>query len=322
MIRKRFKIVIYALILSLLLVVASIVIIFFQRKHTEELTDQIASLQGEMSENKDTVYMATKDIGVGDKLIDVSEDSIKGNVQKQDIFSDNTINSDAYMTEDDLGKVALVNIKSNSVIQGTMLGSDDITKDTRIYECSVVNLTTDQLQNDENGNPNLSHYVDIRIIFPDGTDYIVLAKKKMYDLNGTIFNLRMTEDELLRFNSAMVDAATLGARLYTTRYVENTLQDSATPFYPVKQSTLDLISSDPNILSIAQETLSTQVRQDLEERMLMLKSQADNVTLDADFSSQINVSNTPNDAVETESADAGTNTTETTSETTSADTTK
>ena len=56
--------------------------------------------------------------------------------------------------------------------------------------------------------------------------------------------------------------------------------------------------------------------------MLMLKSQADNVTLDADFSSQINVSNTPNDAAETESADAGTDTTETTSETTSADTTE
>ena len=44
------------------------------------------------------------------------------------------------------------------------------------------------------------------------------------NLNGTIFNLRMTEDELLRFNSAMVDAATLGARLYTTRYVERMLR--------------------------------------------------------------------------------------------------
>lgn len=316
MIRKRFKIVIYALILSLLLVIASIVIIFFQRKHTEDLTDQIASLQTEMDENKDSVYMAAKDIGAGDKLVDISEDPVKGNVKAADIFSDNSLNSDAYMTKDDLGKVALIDVKANSVIQKTMLGSDDITKDTRIYECSVVNLTTDQLQNDENGNPNLSHFVDIRIIFPDGTDYVVLAKKKMYDLNGTIFNLRMTEDELLRFNSAMVDAATLGARLYTTRYVENTLQDSATPFYPVKQSTLDLISSDPNILSIAQETLSTQVRQDLEERMLMLKSQDDGTTLDADFSSQINVSNAPSDSA---SADADTDASDTSADTDTTD---
>jgi virulence-associated protein VapD len=313
MIRKRFKVVIYALIFALLMIVASIVVIVLQRKQNTEIKQNMADLQAKISQS--SVYTAIKPINAGDKI---TED----NVQLSQLSTFDTALTDVYMTKDQLGEVARINIDQGAPVQKTMLAESDITKDTRVYECSVVNIATDQLGNDADGKPNAAHDVDIRILFPDGTDYIVLAKKHMYDLNGTIFNMHLSEDELLRMNSATVDAATLGARLYTTRYVENTLQDEATPFYPVKQATLDLISSDPNVLEMAQETLSTEVRQDLEERMLALKGEAENgnAQMSADFKSQITVTG-PDGTADTEESSADTTETAASTDTTTTETT-
>ena len=44
-----------------------------------------------------------------------------------------------------------------------------VDNDTRDYEISVANLTTDQKEND---------VVDIRVIFPNGEDYVILSKNR------------------------------------------------------------------------------------------------------------------------------------------------
>ena len=166
-----------------------------------------------------------------------------------------------------------------------MVAQQEITDDERIVEVSSVNLTTTQHSND---------VVDIRILFPDGEDYILLSKQTIRNLNGTTFQLQLTEDELLTFNSAIVDAYTYGAKLYTTKYISSQIQQDATPFYPVKQETLDLINSDPNIVEIASETLNAQARQNLDERMALLSD----TTGDVDFSRNLEVTSPSEDTEE------------------------
>lgn len=277
MVKKKFQLVIYALIIAILVAVAAIGVVFYEKKNTNSAEGMVKELQADIDANKRDTYVALTDITAGEKLVDGV------NVQKTTIFSglDNSI----YMTGSDLGKKALVDIKAGAAIQSTMLGEQDITKDTREYEVSVVNLSTHQQNHD---------VVDVRLVFPDGTDYVVLSKKEVRNLAGTLFDLYLDEDEILRMQSATVDAATLGARFYTTKYVEENLQEEAVPYYPVKQTTLDLINSDPNVLNIAEQTLNTQVRQNLEERMMAMKSSlAEDQTLSADFSSQISVTTEP-----------------------------
>lgn len=283
MVKKKFRVVIFALILAIIVAIASIAIIFFERKKVQEVQDVVTQLQTELNDNQQEVYVALRDIDAGERLIDNADDGTV-NVAMTDIYSG--IDTGIYMTSDQIGQKALIDIKLGAAVQKTMIAEQDITNDTRTYEIGEVNLTTRQSNHD---------VVDIRIVFPDGTDYILLSKKTIQNLSGQYFDVLMNEDEILRYESALVDAVENGARLYTTKYVHETLQDDATAFYPVKQTTLDEIASDPNIIQVAQSTLNASVRQNLEDRMYNLKQantdEDGNVTsqLSADFRGQISV---------------------------------
>lgn len=283
MVKKKFRVVIFALILAIIVAIASIAIIFFERKKVQEAQDVVTQLQTELNDNQQEVYVALRDIDAGERLIDNADDGTV-NVAMTDIYSG--IDTGIYMTSDQIGQKALIDIKLGAAVQKTMIAEQDITNDTRTYEIGEVNLTTRQSNHD---------VVDIRIVFPDGTDYILLSKKTIQNLSGQYFDVLMNEDEILRYESALVDAVENGARLYTTKYVHETLQDDATAFYPVKQTTLDEIASDPNIIQVAQSTLNASVRQNLEDRMYNLKQantdEDGNVTsqLSADFRGQISV---------------------------------
>ena len=116
-------------------------------------------------------------------------------------------------------------------------------------------------------------FVDVRIMFPTGEDLTVLSKKSVHNLirDNCVFNSYLTEDEILRMASATVDAYTVtGSYIYTTRYVEPNLQEESVPNYVVRPEVIDLINSDPNILSIAKETLNLEARINLEQRLIGL----------------------------------------------------
>ena len=222
---------------------------------TEELTDATQKLQS----NTQTVYVATADIKPGETLL---ADGEGANLELQTIYTG--IEDYNYISDEDLGKVAAVDISYGMPVFTTMVAEAEITEDTRDYECSVATLMVEQAEYDT---------VDVRISFPTGEDYIVLSKKLVEDLDlpNCIFYTQLNEEEILRMNSAIIDAyMNEGCRIYTTRYVERNLQDEAEPTYPVRESVYDLITNDkldPNVLTTAKRTLSVQARLDLEKRL-------------------------------------------------------
>lgn len=221
-----------------------------------DLKDENATLQDTINTNTQTVYVATRLIERGEALVAEGDDA---NVQMQQVATG--LESFNYITTDEIGDIAVVDIAEGIPIMYSMVTDVIVDADTRNYEISVANLMTTQKEND---------YVDVRITFPNGEDYIVLSKKQIMDLNlaNCVFNTYMNEEEILRMTSAIIDAyTTTGCRIYTTKYVESNLQGEAVPNYPVKATTLDLINSDPNILTKAIETLNLQARLSLEERI-------------------------------------------------------
>ena len=276
------------LIICLILAAAFVTIFLFKKKYDGAYAKN-GQLTSQINQNTKTVYVATQDIATGDQLVDGV------NVAQQEML--NGMDETLFATEDDLGYAALIDIPIGSAVQKNMVAQQEITDDERIVEVSSVNLTTTQHSND---------VVDIRILFPDGEDYILLSKQTIRNLNGTTFQLQLTEDELLTFNSAIVDAYTYGAKLYTTKYISSQIQQDATPFYPVKQETLDLINSDPNIVEIASDTLNAQARQNLDERMALLSDK----TGDVDFSKNLEVSSPNNETEESAETEEGVETEE------------
>lgn len=279
------------ILLAIFLVIAIVfgVLMFFNYR---KLNEQASLMQNEMAKNQQTVYVALKDIKTGTPLTTDGEDA---NVELEKIYTG--LDADSYMSDDDLGKVASVDIPAGTPISLPMTADSNIEKDTRDYEISTAELMTDQKDNE---------FVDVRIAFPDGSDYLLLSKKQItdVDLANSVFHCQMNEEEILRYNSAIVDwysdysqkflsssdndpktsdyssteATTIhnktsrssGARIYVTRYVQPSMQDAAEPTYPVNEKVYDLISNDqldPNVITAATHTLNLQARLSLENRL-------------------------------------------------------
>lgn len=251
--KKRNRMLIMIVVIVLL---ALIICSFFEYSKIQDLKAANIMYQTELSNNQQTVYVATDLINAGDIVTDTGENA---NVEKQTVYTG--LESYNYITESEMNTRAKVDIAAGVPVMYNMVTDVVVDNDTRDYEISVANLTADQKEND---------VVDIRVIFPNGEDYVILSKKQITNLNleNCVFTSQLNEEEILRFASAIVDAyMTTGARIYTTRYVEENIQETSTPNYPVRETTIALINSDPNVVTKATETLNLEARLSLEQRL-------------------------------------------------------
>ena len=251
--KKRNRMLIMIVVIVLL---ALIICSFFEYSKIQDLKAANIMYQTELSNNQQTVYVATDLINAGDIVTDTGENAT---VEKQTVYTG--LESYNYITESEMNTRAKVDIAAGVPVMYNMVTDVVVDNDTRDYEISVANLTTDQKEND---------VVDIRVIFPNGEDYVILSKKQITNLNleNCVFTSQLNEEEILRFASAIVDAyMTTGARIYTTRYVEENIQETSTPNYPVRETTIALINSDPNVVTKATETLNLEARLSLEQRL-------------------------------------------------------
>lgn len=143
-----------------------------------------------------------------------------------------------------------IEVPSGTIVTKNMVEEiDDRTTDSqRIQEYNMI-LLPSQLVNGD--------FIDIRLSMPTGQDYIVLSKKCVLGTNATSLWLKLTEDELLTLNNAIVEAYTIpGSKLYAIPYTEAGLQAEAIPTYTVSQAVLDLIKSDKNVTEDAWAALA------------------------------------------------------------------
>ena len=195
-----------------------------------------------------TVYTLNTDVESGDE------------VTEEDLTITQVVNSNAptdYLTPSDLGtkNIAKISMTAGTVLSKEMLYVDETVtgNDVRKQEYNMFVLPSDL----ETGD-----FVDVRLQLPSGTDYIVVAKKKVeipkiagVDSTDTI-SIELSEDEINMLSNAIVDAFYInGAKLYVNKYTEPGLQEASTPTYPVNYDVLQLINGNPNILEEARTAL-------------------------------------------------------------------
>lgn len=155
------------------------------------------------------VVVFTRDIVQGETI---TEDMLKMSRIHNSTVPSGTFTSTGAL----IGKIAKYNIVSNSTAVESMVSDKIVSKDVRIQEINAVVLPTDLMVND---------YVDIRIMYPSGVEYIVLAQKQVTKIVGTTIWMDMSEEDTLMLNSAIVDSyLTDGSKLYAVRYSDPTTQ--------------------------------------------------------------------------------------------------
>lgn len=256
--QKRKSTTLFIVLLAVLLVVVlgAGFLIYMDRQTIKDYKAQVEDLEWEIDLNTAVLYVTTKYLPKGTVL----EEGV--NVELQENVTG--LPEEFYIQAEDMGKTLVVDVEAYSPIMASMVTEEKITNDTREYEVGVAALMIDQQVND---------YVDIRIMFPNGEDYIVCSKVKVKKLllDSSIFYTNLNESEILTLASATIDAYTItGTKIYTTRYVEGNLQEEAIPNYPVRGDILSLIASDPNVLEVAQQTLNYNARTIMEAKLAAL----------------------------------------------------
>ncbi|MCX8075317.1 MAG: SAF domain-containing protein [Clostridia bacterium] len=165
--------------------------------------------------NKNYIEKYTKKVAV------LNKDVFQGEAITADMIVEKNVNVSTIPTgtvdmSGAIGQVAKYNISANTPITSNMLTSQIMAADVREQEVNTVLMPSDLLESD---------FVDVRIMYPNGTDYIVLAQKQVDKIVGQTMWIKLTEDERLLLNGAVVDSyLNQGSKVYATKYTDPSSQ--------------------------------------------------------------------------------------------------
>lgn len=206
------------------------------------------------SVRKNTIAELTGSQGEYVQAYILNKDVVKGSTIKNEDIVQVTQNSKliptAYITDPSMleGMVTRINLSANSVLTGDMI----VKLDEEITD-SIKDQDYDWI--DVHAFLKLDNYVDIHYKELDGTDTIVASKKKIKNLNGSIFSMDISEEERAYINNATVKAAVTKGTLYTTIYPDPENQAAAKVTYKLDKSIEEKIKNDPNIVKDAAEEI-------------------------------------------------------------------
>jgi hypothetical protein len=155
------------------------------------------------------------------------------------------------ITADDITEntIAKIDLTKGLVLSKSMIEESDakVTSDLREQQYNMLVLPQ-YLEVDD--------YIDIRLVLPNGQDFIVVSKKKVKNMTEDTIWIDMYEEETVAMSGAIVEAYKIaGSKLYATTYVEPGIQESATTTYKPSSEVITLINSDSNIVNEARQKL-------------------------------------------------------------------
>ncbi len=242
------------------LVIMAIVVgflIFTISKKDEELTE----LKGKQS----TVAVAAVDFESGAEITssDLKQQVVQTTMVKSEMLTAADlpgVSEDESGEESEVKYYTKINIPAGTIITKDMIYEEgyETTDDERVQSYGVFVLPYDL----KNGD-----YVDLRIQIPSGEDYIVLPKKKIEGCTADIIWIKVSEEELLTLNCAIMESWIMtGSKLYAIKYSEPGMQNKAKQTYPISVEILNQITNDPNVVEAAKTALANRYSQSMAEQ--------------------------------------------------------
>ena len=196
--------------------------------------------------NMKSVTIVSKDVKSGEEVSSLKTVRVPKEAAPSNAFSSTSVEEGTY---------AKINLKQGTILTDEMIYTDETetTADIRTQEFNMLVLPTEIQDGD---------YIDVRLRLTDGTDYIVVAKKRvsMPTINGAdsanTIKIDLAEEEILTMSNAIVETYwAKGSKLYVNIYKEPGMQEQATPTYLPNTEVIRLIETDPNIVTVAKNAL-------------------------------------------------------------------
>lgn len=141
--------------------------------------------------------------------------------------------------KDVVGMITKIDLKPGAIFETTMLMEYELTASDRELDIVLTEMPIGLEPGD---------YVDLRVSFPLGEDFVVMVKKRVAGINSNTVKLIVNEEDVHHYESVKADMALYDStKLYTTKYVEFGLQPAASTYYPVTNEVMKTLIQDPNI---------------------------------------------------------------------------
>lgn len=218
-----------------------------------EQTNEINDLQSKINyvgELK-TAYVLDCDVkgGTSIKESDLKEIQVPANIASQCIQSIDDIKDKFYLIDEEAGKLLTTNLVEDMVI-------DD--------DCRYLDIVCDEIPM----GVQLGDYVDIRISFTLGQDFIALTHKRVVGMSSNVLKLIVDQKDIQVYQSMVVDKAVYsGTKVYAIQYIEGGIQESSDDYYPIRLEDLTTMLQDPNIKNANLKSLSLVDRDNLEKTL-------------------------------------------------------
>ena len=158
------------------------------------------------------------------------------------------------MVDDTMIESVIGNYFAVSMQEGTLLMDDYVLYEKLDSTARNYDVTFDYYPL----NISVGDYVDIRITFTLGEDFIAIPHHRVerLDLENGIFTFHFTENDMAVWQSMLVDKALYpGTQIYALSYVDSNAQAVAEGFYPINTNIQDILAVDPGIISTVEEEM-------------------------------------------------------------------
>ncbi len=230
---------------ALIMMALIVMLLLYKMQDLKQNFEKLESQQKEVFVASDYIQSGTE----------VTIASFKKEKVQTSISDNEMVKAIDFQQENEDGSVIdkIIQVRTD-IPKGTIITKDlleevenQTTNDQRLQEYNMIVLPTKLAAED---------YIDVRIQFPTGEDYVVVSKKKVVEADEKTIWMKMNEDEILMLGNAIVEAYTIeGSKLYATTYTQAGLQDAAVPTYVVSKDVMSIIGTNPNIRSEARDGL-------------------------------------------------------------------
>lgn len=244
-----------------------------ERAQKENLQAQLNQI-GTMT----TTYAIATDLLSGDEIKDT--DIIEVHIPTSAVASngyDTSTNPDARSSL--IGKKVRCKISANTILTPDMLMTESE------EESGLLQYPVELTFNSLPVTLQVGDYVDLRFLLANGEEYVVLDHKVVQAICNNTVTFHITEEENAIINSLYSDLGVYNQACiaYLFKYLEPGNKQTLS-FYPVVTELEEFLMYNPNITDITR-CVNTNLRDHINEQLLMLSNSANSATSSAVLSS-------------------------------------
>ena len=263
MLKKLLDLKVILIVLLVLSWVAAGLLLYFttqdNKAEVEGLKAEVVRLEGEVSSLGETVpaFAVVADVPSGKQLTESDIEQIDVPVGVSANF--------ATSMEELIGKYCKIEMTAGTVFTTNSVYEEPINHDMRYYDV-VVDVIPIGLK------PGA--FVDIRIKYGTGSDYLGILHRQVAEINGNTLKLILTEEDIQTYSSMFVEnivfnrrfvvnydinadgvvdgkdaADPIGCYIYATEYIVGGMQSDTEHFYAPSKLIQGVLQNDPNVFN-------------------------------------------------------------------------